>query len=180
MLRVQNRMPSIYEIDDYNGGASGIGGTTSHGLQFNKLFVGLGAGYYYTAPQHNIPIFADARWDFFGTRGVNFFAGIKLGYRIGLDVDSFMRSTTIIDPANEKDGKYPGEVNPSSFYFQPSVGIRIRTGHSHGLNISLNYIPVHQQIREYNSEDYGTGHYRSTPIDSYTKGYIALGLGFDF
>lgn len=165
MLRIQSA-PSRYHIPTGSDGwrVWGAGVTTSHGLQFNKLFVGLGAGFYSTANNHSIPVFADARWDFFGTRGVNFFAGIKLGY-----------NKCIYSPTPWGTGQYD-EKNTSSFYFQPSVGMRIRTGHSHGLNISLNYIPLRQQIVERDNENYDL----LTPIDSYTRGYIALGVGFDF
>ncbi|MDE5646764.1 MAG: hypothetical protein K2L69_09255 [Muribaculaceae bacterium] len=168
MLRVKSA-PSNYHIPtgDYGWRVWGAGATTSHGIQLNKLFIGLGAGYYSTADNHSIPIFADARWDFFGTRGVNFFAGIKLGY-----------NKCIYSPTPWGVGQYD-EKNTSSFYFQPSVGMRIRTGHSHGLNISLNYIPLRQQIVERNNEINNDDH-SWTPIGYYTKGYIALGVGFDF
>lgn len=166
LVRIQDGTPTGGNVDDYNGGILGIGGTTSHGLQFNKLFIGLGAGYYFIGPQHNIPAFAEARWDFFGTRGVNLFAGLKLGYTIALDPTSFYRQ------ANDSNS----EINASSFYFQPSVGLRIRTGRSHGFNISLNYIPIKQEGIKFN--DFSGDTY--TKIYSYTKGYLALGVGFDF
>ncbi len=176
LKQVQSPPSDTYSIED---SMEGVGITTSHGLQFNKLFVGLGAGYYLR--MHNIPVFADARWDFFGTRGVNFFAGVKLGCNINQDPDKFRGHVSIKDPIANENKEHPlYAVTPLSLYFQPSVGMRIRTAPKFGLNISLSYIPIHMQIREYYNDNNNNGHKPSTPVHSYTKGYLALGLGFDF
>lgn len=150
----------------------GVGGMTSHGVQFHKLFVGAGAGYIFTGPSHSIPLFADVRWDFFGNRGVNPFVGLRLGYTAVLDPESYNRDVNYKD--SEHTHNY-SESNEASFYFQPTVGLRIRTAPKFGLNISLSYIPIKQCIKDcqYACDNAET-------IKSYTRGYIALGFGFDF
>ncbi|MDE6344913.1 MAG: hypothetical protein K2L69_09260, partial [Muribaculaceae bacterium] len=154
----------------------GIGGMTSHGVQIRKLFVGAGAGYIYSEPTHTIPVFADVRWDFFGNRGVNPFVGLRLGYTAVLDPANYDREVYYRD--SEHTCTYR-ESNEASFYFQPTVGLRIRTAPKCGLNISLSYIPIKNVIKDYHY--YTDSDWNSTEtIKSYTKGYLALGLGFDF
>lgn len=175
---ISGGLPDGLKYDYGKGPKFGVGGMTSHGVQIQKLFVGAGAGYIFTEPTHTIPVFADVRWDFFGNRGVNPFVGLRLGYTAVLDPASYNRDINYRD--SEHTYHY-SESNEASFYFQPTVGIRIRTAPKFGLNISLSYIPIKQCIKNYNTYNYDNPAWDDAEtIKSYTRGYIALGLGFDF
>lgn len=115
-----------------------LGGTTSHGVQFKNLFVGAGTGAMFIPSSYSVglPVFAEARWDFFRGRITNFFVGCKIGGifnigdKYGIDLDQGDNSAIY------------GYAGYGNIYFQPSVGIRFRLNNTMGINVTLSYLPM--------------------------------------
>lgn len=123
-----------------------FGFTTSHGVQLNKLFVGAGVGAMFASSAFcfGMPIYADARWDFFSAKKTNFFVGLKLGYTVDIKVDddygidlseeSYYDATT-----NYRIIKYAGF---GGVHIQPSIGLRFRLNRITGINLTMSYLPL--------------------------------------
>lgn len=108
----------------YSGNAKDYGffANTAHGIQINKIFCGLGAGVifnylsvlgYSMEGITSIPIFIKARYDFFNVHKANFFFSMNLGYNYGF------------------------ENSINYFYYQPTLGVRIKTSSKCGFNIGF-------------------------------------------
>lgn len=171
-----------------------IGGiSTTHGVQvLPKLFIGAGVGLYAGTNHYNFPVFADIRFDMFSdTRKVTPFVGIKLGYMLCMDdrtgnpvytgnsykqqMDYDDDGDGIKDVIDRAETRYL--KNQNAFFFQPSVGMRIRLRSHCGLNIALSYIPLRTNIYK----DYDI--YTEQLVDklkTVTRNYLALSFGVDF
>jgi hypothetical protein len=171
------------DFDYDNPGGFSIGGSTSHGLQFNKLFVGIGAGALYIGHSYctGIPLFADFRWDFFNRRLANLFVGLKAGYIFNAGDDDGISFYNEEEhwPNNDAWGGY------GSCYIRPSVGVRFRLSSLVGINLALSYYPIRYKAYEggitYGITETGEHFTRDDrkffKIDSHR---LALTVGVDF
>lgn len=165
----------------YDGGARPFGGiiTTSHGVQFDKFFVGGGAGVtsfalfaYKYGFGAGLSIFAHGRYDFFNLKKTNFFLDLKLGY-------IFSPSSEYNDNLyiNTESGRNSTYYEFSSVLAQPSVGLRVRLSSLVGLNFMLSYTPIRFKKADYyiSYEDY--------PVmapDSFIGHSLSFTVGADF
>lgn len=163
---------------------------TSHGCQvLPYLYTGLGFGGYmvlngaeaydeYRGSYRdiqldalNIPIFADFRYDLNIQSKVTPFVSVKLGYQIAVDLLSE-------ESAGEGSGAYLYSKPESGFYFEPMIGMRIRTGSHSGFNLGISYNPTLRRklsiSDKYENENY------ATEVGKQTCGALMLNLGFDF
>lgn len=155
---------SKYNPQDALSGKFMLGFTTSHGLQVApKLFVGAGTGAIFSNENMRIPLFAEARYDFFNrySSRANVFMSLKLGYQIGFETSTY--------------GDYWGPDQRDAFarcglYYQPTVGVRIRTSRICGINLGLSYIPSYWKLKSPS---------RRPPHEDSTFGSIALTVGVD-
>lgn len=168
--------------------------TTSHGVQINKLFLGLGTGLMLiniseiSDPHLNIPLFFTSRYDFWNNNGINPYISIKAGDLLSSDYflrtshyKEYIENGTIYNDRN--DSYYYG----TGLYLQPQVGMRIRTGKNTGMNIGLSYNLIN--IKE-KTEVYEHSHENGIFFEDYTtsreisknaiKGILSLTFGFDF
>lgn len=187
---------------DSAGGIS-IGGTTSHGVQFKNLFVGAGAGAMFIPESYNVglPVFAEARWDFFRGRTINFFVGCKIGGifnisddKYGINVDGEKNYHYFELDSDYGDYTWWGDAGYGNLYFQPSVGMRFRLNNTMGINVTLSYLPMkfNKETTVHEHYSYITGNNSwGDPIYSheyndwveYSKFWshrIALSVGIDF
>lgn len=158
------------------GGAT-IGGSTSHGIQLKNIFIGAGAGALYVPSSYSvgIPVFAEARWDFFRGRMLNFFVGCKLGWVLNAGDED---GVPINDECeySEMCGMYGG------IYIHPSVGLRFRLNSTMGINLALSYIPLRFDVEKY-CYYYSYDPYINERWNEYSKFWshrIALSVGLDF
>lgn len=173
-----------------------FGISTTHGYQINRnLFIGAGAGVFSDAMREdtgreayqsvigctifNIPIYADVRWDFGLAEKTAPFVGIKFGYQLGLNSpDKFI--------TGDYSDMYYLDIysyGASSFYFQPTIGLRTGIGGKSGINIGLSYyFPVRKRLEG----EFGTWEYNSTGIIQikdlgiFSSSFLMLNFGFDF
>lgn len=146
---------------------------TSHGCQIKpNIYVGGGTGLlaqYSDRGGFQMPFFADARYDFWGNRGVGFYAGLRLGYSISI------KSGEAYD-YGESAGHSCG--NASWLYFQPTVGMRVKLGSRTGLNIGVSYIPVKVKPVDYRYGDYSEE--MASKDGKTVVSNITLSVGVDF
>ena len=127
-----------------------------------NFFIGAGLGAIFQGDSSyntQLPIFGDLRWDFFNSHRVNPFIGVKLGYSLAF-------------------GEAEGYI-ANMFYYQPSIGIRIRVTRLMGVNIALTYFPSKRYYYNQNQPQYGMDY----PQDFHkfvNKGFLGLGAGIDF
>lgn len=124
--------------------------TTSHGVQFDKFFVGAGAGVTSFQPFScagygaGMSIFAHGRYDFFNLKKTNFFLDLKLGYLFS--PSSVYNDNLYINMGSERSDTY---YEFSSVLAQPSVGLRVRLSSLVGLNFMLSYTPIRFKKADY-------------------------------
>lgn len=166
--------------------------STSHGCQiFPYLYAGLGVGGYlvlngadsyetydrgyYRDVQLdalNIPIFADFRYDLNIQKKVTPFVSVKLGYQIAVDLNSDIC-------AYSTPGENLFSKPQSGFYFEPMIGMRIRSGSHSGFNIGISYNPtIQRKLLIGDSGMYEQD--KAKEIAKQTCGALMLNLGFDF
>lgn len=162
---------------------------TSHGCQvLPYLYTGLGFGGYmvlngaeaydeYRGSYRdiqldalNIPIFADFRYDLNIQSKVTPFVSVKLGYQIAVDLLSE-------ESAGDGSGTYLFSKPESGFYFEPMIGMRIRTGSHSGFNLGISYNPT---IRRTISIGDTYDPDKAKEVAKQTCGALMLNLGFDF
>lgn len=170
-IPVSNTNNCGFEYADIGG--TTIGGSTSHGVQFKNLYVGAGVGALFVPSSYSIgvPVFAEARWDFFRGRMLNFFVGCKLGWVLNAG-EKYGVSL------NESDeyGMYGG------VYIHPSVGLRFRLNNTMGINLALSYVPLRFDVETY-CYYYSYDPYIYDRWCEYSKFWshrIALSVGLDF
>ena len=158
---------------------------TTHGAQINRhFFVGAGAGFILgkttTEPSEKgggniedgsfelnlyVPVYLAARYDLNIVRKVSPFISFKAGYLYGIS----------------EYGEYniPGSsgesLADSGFFFQPTVGVRIRLHHHVGLNLGLTLFPM-----KYKTEENSYSSNYSDIRASYTRYNLGLNIGIDF
>lgn len=180
-----------------NAGGMTTGATTSHGVQLNKLFLGAGLGVLYNPSSYGVglPVFAEARWDFFNIRSTNIFVGCKIGAIFNVGDDSYGISLDGPQQGNIEvaDGQWTnysgyGYAGYGGIYLQPSVGVRFRINHTMGINIALSYLPLRFKTEtEYSTNPvYDSNYHEVAPMQSWTEHSkfwshrIALSVGLDF
>ncbi|MCM1336371.1 MAG: hypothetical protein NC187_04955 [Candidatus Amulumruptor caecigallinarius] len=181
-----------------NAGGLTIGGTTSHGVQLNKLFLGAGLGAIFNPSSYGVgmPVFADVRWDFFSLRTTNIFVGCKIGAIFNVGDDSYGISLDGPQQGNIEvaDGQWTnysgyGWAGYGGIYMQPSVGVRFRINHTMGINIALSYLPLRFKTEtEYHTNSVWDSNHNNVIVPSvwwteYSKFWshrIALSVGLDF
>lgn len=148
-----------------------LGGTTSHGVQFRNLFVGAGVGAMFIPSSYcvGLPVFAEARWDFFRLRTTNFFVGCKLGWIFNCGDESGISLVS--------SRSCDGYADYGSFYFQPSAGIRFRINNTMGINLALSYIPLRFNKENWFGPD---DHEGWSEYSKFWSHRIALSIGLDF
>lgn len=200
---------TTFPISNSNGttfdDASGIsiGCTTSHGVQFKNLFVGVGTGAMFIPSSYNVglPVFAEARWDFFRGRTINFFVGCKIGGifnisddKYGINVDGEKNYYYFESDNSYSDYSWYGDAGYGNLYFQPSVGMRFRLNNTMGINLTLSYLPMkfnkettfHGYTRQITGNDswgdpiYSHEYNDWTEYSKFWSHRIALSVGIDF
>lgn len=180
-----------------NAGGMTIGGTTSHGVQLNKLFLGAGLGAIFNPSSYGVgmPVFAEARWDFFNIRSTNIFVGCKIGAIFNVGDNSY--GISLVDQQGIMEVAYGqwtdyygyGCAGYGGIYLQPSVGVRFRINHTMGINIALSYLPLRFKTEtEYHTNPvWDSNHNKEiVPEVSWTEHSkfwshrIALSVGLDF
>lgn len=159
--------------------------STTHGVQLNRhFFVGAGAGFILGKTSIDdpyedrygernselnlyVPIYLAARYDLNITRKVSPFISFKAGYLYGI--------------TNYGEYNIPGSsgdsLADSGFFFQPTVGVRIRLHHHVGLNLGLTLFPMKYKTED-NSSDNDSNY--SDIRASYTRYNLGLNIGIDF
>lgn len=180
-------------FEDANAGGMTLGVSTSHGVQINKLFIGAGLGALFVPESDSLglPIFGEARWDFFNLHTTNIFVGCKIG-----DIINCKDSYGICLQAKDWNGE--GEWDRYSdhsyggyggIYLQPSVGVRFRLNNMMGINIALSYLPMRfNRERYYGSVTYSydsngdrqTERMNGIEYSKFWSHRIALSVGLDF
>ena len=176
--------PSDLKLD-YKPADLSILFSTTHGVQINRhFFVGAGAGFRLgkttTEPSEKgggniedgsfelnlyVPVYLAARYDLNIVRKVSPFISFKAGYLYGIS----------------EYGEYniPGSsgesLADSGFFFQPTVGVRIRLHHHVGLNRGLTLFPM-----KYKTEENSYSSNYSDIRASYTRYNLGLNIGIDF
>ena len=176
--------PSDLKLD-YKPADLSILFSTTHGVQINRhFFVGAGAGFILgkttTEPSEKgggniedgsfelnlcVPVYLAARYDLNIVRKVSPFISFKAGYLYGIS----------------EYGEYniPGSsgesLADSGFFFQPTVGVRIRLHHHVGLNLGLTLFPM-----KYKTEENSYSSNYSDIRASYTRYNLGLDIGIDF
>lgn len=175
-----------------------LGLSTTHGVQLSEsLFVGGGVGvnqiaadelFSDTYSRYSFPIYLQARYDFKSISKTNFFIACKLGYqffegldeyRSGLKLNSTfaVKEPSAYDEFDEpSDEFYIRNQNntcwfQNSFYFEPSVGLRVRLSSKIGLNIAVFYSPIRMKMLSY--EYYLDSDYHSSGENPYYEENIA-------
>ena len=176
--------PSDLKLD-YKPADLSILFSTTHGVQINRhFFVCAGAGFILgkttTEPSEKgggniedgsfelnlyVPVYLAARYDLNIVRKVSPFISFKAGYLYGIS----------------EYGEYniPGSsgesLADSGFFFQPTVGVRIRLHHHVGLNLGLTLFPM-----KYKTEENSYSSNYSDIRASYTRYNLGLNIGIDF
>ena len=176
--------PSDLKLD-YKPADLSILFSTTHGVQINRhFFVGAGAGFILgkttTEPSEKgggniedgsfelnlyVPVYLTARYDLNIVRKVSPFISFKASYLYGIS----------------EYGEYniPGSsgesLADSGFFFQPTVGVRIRLHHHVGLNLGLTLFPM-----KYKTEENSYSSNYSDIRASYTRYNLGLNIGIDF
>ena len=176
--------PSDLKLD-YKPADLSILFSTTHGVQINRhFFVGAGAGFILGKPTTEpsakgggniedgsfelnlyVPVYLAARYDLNIVRKVSPFISFKAGYLYGIS----------------EYGEYniPGSsgesLADSGFFFQPTVGVRIRLHHHVGLNLGLTLFPM-----KYKTEENSYSSNYSDIRASYTRYNLGLNIGIDF
>lgn len=184
----ENFMVEGEEISNFKPMVS-FGLSTSHGCQITPfLFAGLGVGAYLPVAKGElnessygddttdgvfnalyIPIFADVRWDILLQKKVSPYIGVKAGYQVGVDLSGEFYGDRCCFVSKPQSG----------FYFEPSIGVRFRTGSSRGINLGFSYnTNMRQSVRalEYSNSDGAEG----PEICKVNFGAVMFNFGFDF
>ena len=153
--------------------------TTSHGIQINKVYVGLGLGlmvlnfdtqdfgaYGYANQGFSMPFFVKGRYDFWNSKGINPYVSLKAGYLLGIDSMGEIENTNT---------GYDEEDKAKGLYLQPQAGVRFRTGKNTVLSLGISYNIININRDYYNYRD-GNVYNISNSI----KGILSLTIGFDF
>lgn len=145
-----------------------------------------------------IPVFVDFRWDLDIRRKVTPFIDLKFGYSINEDRKGLC-STIYAEPWDYGEYKYGyGPVRNSvslkgvgSFYFKPTIGVRIKGRKNCGLNIGVSYEVSQSRYSDnitrlvgyrYISDDYWDWdlEYDDDIYKRFTRGALMFNIGFDF
>lgn len=174
MFNVANSS-SEWKPSDMLAGKIMLGFTTTHGVQVaQRLFVGAGTGVLFSETNPRIPLFAEARYDFFGKHNsaANLFVSLRLGYELGL---SSINGGDYWE--DESNVGYADATGRSGFYYQPTIGVRIRTSRLCGINIGLSYIPTYWKVEP---ENYNYDDPHKLSPENITLGSLSLNIGLDF
>lgn len=183
------------EVKPFMGGIFSM----SHGCQITPfLFAGLGTGinlgYTELSVGSNtsnrkelyavtVPVFLDVRWDLDIRKKITPFVDLKIGYqfKVGEDDSCYRRFES-----QNSEGQYPNydydnttytyacTYGSSSFYFQPTVGVRFKGGKRTGFNLGISYNTKIKRVLyvEKNYENYHVG--------STNDGVLMLNIGLDY
>lgn len=184
----ENFMIEGEEISNFKPMVS-FGLSTSHGCQITPfLFAGLGVGAYLPVVKGDldptdsysedttegvfnalyIPIFADVRWDILLQKKVSPYIGVKAGYQVGVDLGGEIHGNHTAFASEPQSG----------FYFEPSIGVRFRTGSSRGINLGFSYNTNMRQTLKTLSWSSDNGEVRE--LGKVNFGAVMFNFGFDF
>ena len=183
-----------------------FGWNMTHGYQINRnLFAGLGFGMHASmlyGVEHNryssydrryaehkfstlnIPIYANARWDFGLEKKTAPFVDLKLGYTLSFAFDS---DEDMFYSYSYDNDLYVYDKNTGGFLLMPTIGMRTTIRNKVGFNIGLSYNvmfhkKMHAQLKS--SEVDFNGNYKSyeevMDLGNSTGGVLMLNFGFDF
>lgn len=134
--------------------------TTSHGCQFTPwLFAGAGAGISceWVNSSNNkdsniasknvefknhlisVPLFVDVRWDLDVNRKATPYAGLKLGYQLGMNSYATYKAYSVANPSYVTAGLMK---SADGMYMQISAGVKWKVGENTGINLGLSYSPL--------------------------------------
>lgn len=149
----------------YNNDGFSIGLSTTHGIQLNRFFIGIGAGIQMMMDIDDgltLPVYADFRYDFFGVHSSNFFISVKAGYKFGINYQDNPESWCGI----------------SGLDITPNIGVRFRLRPNLGINLALNFTPLDVKKVKFNYDS-------TTDITTRTEKMVfrprvGLSIGVDF
>lgn len=151
-----------------------------------------------------IPVFVDFRWDLDIRRKVTPFIDLKFGYSINPDpnLDYFWGPSSFIEVEDEYHGEYVdkygyGPVRSSvslkgvgSFFFKPTIGVRIKGRKNCGLNIGVSYEVSQSRYSDNITRLVGYRYYDDywkwdleyddDIYKRFTRGALMFNIGFDF
>lgn len=167
------------EVKPFMGGVFSM----THGCQITPyLFAGLGAGINLGFAEFindrdsysnskdiyvsTVPVFLDVRWDLDVRRKITPYVDLKIGYQIQFGTKDLCEDYCYDNYNTYNVYTYAA----SSFYFQPTVGVRFKGGKRSGFNLGI----------AYNAKLKRELYVNDMLLGSTNDGILMLNIGFDY